>query len=533
VRYEKSRSMRKNIIFDKKARASLLSGIAKTAKAVGSTMGPFGRTVIIEDRNTTRGTRATKDGVTVAKNIDHPDSVEQLANVIVREAAELTAKQAGDGTTASMVLAHALVKRGVELMDDNPGMNMTELLRDTKEKVEQIAKELTDKAVPVTDSNIESVATISVNNDPELGGIIADAFRSIGEGGVVHFERSKSAETYYDVSEGIQIDRGWTSPLFKTDKELGECVLEDCYILFADMSINSLQNITEILEVVIKQKKGLLIVGEISQGVINALGANVVHNSLKLCHIEKPSFGWKTKPMMRDLAAATGGKVFSHETGDDLQLAKMEDLGYAEKVIITKEKTAIFSNVDYSEYLEELRSSKEDPAFKKERIAKLAGGVAIVYAGGFSETEQKELYDRIEDGVRAVESAIEMGIVPGGGVALRDERLEGHDLLSELDAPYNRIFENAHLMPDEKSPVGFLILKLLVPSKFGSESGMPINPSAGHGMDLKSGQHGNMIDMGIIDPVKVSICTLRNAFSVAAQILNTNTVITFDNASSK
>jgi len=526
--------MKKDLTFGGQARTKLLEGIEKIANAVGSTLGPLGNTVIIQDRNTTRGVRITKDGVTVANNMVDMvgDPIEGLAMTIVREAAESTAKSAGDGTTTSIVLAHAIIREGMTLLDEDPSINVTELVKDIRVRSEAVCKSLSEAAIPVTDDNMEDIAVVSCNNDTDLGKLVSDAYKAVGRDGVVTPKTSPTSETYYEITKGIKIDRGYTTPLFQTDRGTGECVLNDVYVLITDVVIDQTLDLEHILKVIIEQKKGLLIIGECSQAVINALGANVVHNKMKFCHIEKPSFGWKTKELMEDIAFGTGGTFFSETTGDDLSLINFSDLGFASRIIVDKERAVLMTSedIDTSARVDELKDAmsnatkESDRAFYKERIAKLTGGVGVVYAGGDSVIEQKELFDRIEDSVRAVESAIEMGILPGGGIALRDnsfvpdsrtgqtgqidipkETKAGARLLNRaLTSPYNKIFENGSL--DPRSHI--------------FEIGM--------GWDLKKNTYGNMIAMGVIDPAKVTINALRNAVSVATTILSTNAVISFN-----
>ena len=511
----------KELTFNQKGRKRLLSGIEKISKAVKSTLGPLGKTVIIESQDHTRGLTVTKDGVTVAKSIELEDPVENLAVRMVKEAAERTANSAGDGTTTAIVLTEAMVSYGMELI--GPDTNVTEFVRDVQSLSDWVCDRLTKRSKKVSGRTLNSVATISANNDKELGKLIADTYKMVGKDGIVTVEKSDTDETFYEVTNGIKIDRGYTSRLFVNNQKSDECVLEDVYILCTDLEINSILSIENVLKPIINQNKSLLIIGTCSQNVINTLGANVVKNDLKLCNIIPPQFGYKTKELMSDIALSVGGKYFSEATGDDLSIISMEDLGHAKRVIIGKDQTVVVRDdevsTDVYHRIDELKqamdraSKKTDKDFIRDRIASLSGGVGVIYVGGGSDIEQKERYDRVEDAVCAVQSALDEGILPGGGVALADEAIDidGDGVVEALmryvlTAPIMQIYENGNMQIDL--------------GKHGK----------GCGLDLKTGKTGDMIKLGVIDPTKVTKNALKNATSVACTILSTNAIINYKRA---
>ena len=507
------------LFFDQEGRDKLISGIEKISKAVKSTLGPLGNTVILESQTHTRGLTVTKDGVTVAKAINLTDPVENLAVRMVKEAADRTATSAGDGTTTAIVLTEAIVLEGIKSIKENPGINVSELVREINKIADTVIKDLTKKSKKVTGKTLKDVATISSNNDKELGKLVADVYKEVGKDGVVTVENSQTSETFYEVTNGIKIDRGHTSRLFINNQKNDECILDDVYILATDLEINNILNIENVLKPIINQNKKLLIIGECSQNVINTLGMNVVKNSLKLCNIKPPQFGYKTKELMSDIALSVGAKYFSEATGDDLSLIKMSDLGHAQKVVVSPTQTVIVRDEETSaevqsriDELKEVRDrshKKSDRDFINDRIASLSGGVGVVYVGGDSDIEQKELYDRLEDAVCAVRSALEEGILPGGGSSLLHTSLGMDDstpaqsiMKNALSAPFKQIVENAGKM---------------IPAHIDS---------FGEGYNLKTGEYGNMYKLGVIDPAKVTKNALRNAVSVATTILTTNAIVT-------
>ena len=504
------------LFFDQEGRDKLISGIKKISRAVKSTLGPLGNTVILESQHHTRGLTVTKDGVTVAKGINLEDPVENLAVRMVKEAADRTATSAGDGTTTAIVLTEAIVTEGMKALTTET--NVSELVREINTITERVIQNLSKKSKKVTGRTLRDVATISSNNDRDLGKLISDVYKKVGKDGVVTVENSQTPETYYEVTNGIKIQRGYTSRLFVNNQKSDECVLDDVYILATDLEINNILNIENILKPVIQQNKKLLIIGECSQNVINTIGMNVVKNNLKFCNIVPPQFGYKTKELMSDIALSVGAKYFSESTGDDLSLITMADLGHAKKVVVSRDQTIIVRDDNKSDNVknrvielrdaEALTTNKGDKDFIKERIASLSGGVGVVYAGGNSDIEQKELYDRIDDAVCAVRSALEEGILPGGGTSLLYEAIGLGDSLAEsilkvgFSSPFNQILDNS-----------------------GKDYKID-NVEFGKGFNIKTGEYGDMYKMGVIDPAKVTKNALRNAVSVATTILTTNAIVT-------
>lgn len=508
----------KDLTFGTDGRQRLVSGIEKISKAVKSTLGPLGKTVLIESQHHTRGITVTKDGVTVAKSIDLEDPVENLAIQMMKEAADRTAVSAGDGTTTAIILTEALVKNGIKLN----GHNITDVIRNMNLIKDDVIDSLSKRSIPVNGDMLRSVATVSCNNDKELGELIHEVYTEVGVDGTVTVENSQTDKTYYDVTNGLKIGRGYTSKMFVNNQKNDECVLDDVYILASDVEISSIMSIEKVLKPIINENKKLLIIGNCTQNVINTLALNVVKNGLKMCNIIPPQFGYKTKELMSDIAISVGAKYFSESTGDDLSLIEFKDLGHSSKVIVGADSTVIVkSDAEQSDELKarlnELKASLKnatkasDKDFIRERIASLTGGVGVIYVGGNSDVEQKEKYDRVEDAVCAVRSSIEEGILPGGGVSLRDEarRLENTAYMPEaLEIMVNSMVEPTHQLyrNGDMAPM----------TSFRN----------GCGMNIKTMVEGDMIDMGIIDPAKVTKNALINAVSVATTILSTDAIIT-------
>ena len=511
----------KQLFFDEDGRAKLAAGIAKISKAVKSTLGPRGNTVLIESPSHTHGITVTKDGVTVAKAVDLIDPVENLAVRMMKEAADRTATAAGDGTTTAIVLTEALVNAGNKYI--TPSENRTQVLRDMVTVTESIVNYLESRSVPVDSESIRSVATISANNDGVIGGLIADVYGQVGKDGIVAVERSQTSETYFEVTNGIKVDRGYTSHLFINNHKKDECILDDVHVLVCDTEINNILSIEGVLKDVIKSGKRLLIIAPCSNNVVNTLAANVLKNGLKVCVVQPPSFGYKQHELMSDIATAVGAKYFSEKTGDDLSIITPADLGHAEKVVVGRKETVIVRDASASEEVSErvaqlweahsITEKKGDREFIESRIASLVGGIGVIYVGGNTDLEQKELYDRVDDAICAVRSALTDGILPGGGTALYKvahesvnvEGTAGKIMAEALKAPLFQILENGGLTIEDVS----------------------INlDDWEHGYDMKGGVSGNMMDMGVIDPLKVTKSALQNAVSVAVTILSTNAIIT-------
>ena len=508
----------KDLHFGKDGQTKLISGITKLSDAVSSTLGPMGNTVLIESPQHTHGITVTKDGVTVAKSIQLLDPVENLAVKIMKEAADRTAAEAGDGTTTAIVITQGIVRAGLEKI--KPQDNKTEILRDIVKASERVIKKLAKQAQPVSDKKLLDVATISSNNDPEVGAIIADTYKAVGEHGIVTVEKSQTSDTTFETTHGIKIDRGYSSHLFVNNHKKDECILEDVHILVCDGDVNNILSIERVLKPIIADNKKLLIVAPCSQNVINTLAANVMKNNLKLCTISPPNFGYKQHELMNDIALSVGATYFSEKTGDDLSLINFTDLGKAKKVIVGADQTIILKDddhVDQSEIdkrVDELweahkgTTKKIDKEFIASRIASLTGGVGVIRVGGATDLEQKELIDRVDDAVCAVRSALVEGILPGGGVALyqigiemmKSQKIADAILGEAIIQPLEQIFCNAGL-PYGKDDVTI-------------------------GTNVKTGETGDMIKMGIIDPMKVTKTALQNAVSVANTILSTNAIVT-------
>lgn len=522
----------KQLKFGDEGREKLIKGITTIANAVKSTLGPRGNTVLIESPNHTHGITVTKDGVTVAKAVDLIDPVENLAVKMMKEAADRTATLAGDGTTTAIVLTEALVKAGNELLSD-PKVNRTEVLRHLVSETNNVIERLTKYSTPVTDKTLNDVAIISANNDKTIGDIIAKVYSEVGKDGIVTLERSQTADTYYETTKGVKVDRGYQSPLFINDQKKDECILDDVYILVCDSEINNILSLENILRPTLADGKRLLIIAPCSNNVINTLAANKLKNNMKVCAIQPPSFGYKQHELMQDIAVAVGATYFSEKTGDDLSLIAFSDLGHAQRVIVDKDKTVIIKDAESPEIDTELdervaqlwdahalANKKADKDFIANRIASLTGGIGVIYVGGNTDLEQKELYDRVDDAICAVRSALLEGILPGAGAALKyvsfiydEDVLENTErniafkiLSNALIAPCRQILENGGVSIDDVY------------------DGKDIE--FGKGYDLKNNRFGDLIEMGVIDPMKVTKSALQNAVSVAVTILSTNAIIT-------
>lgn len=509
----------KKLEFDDEGRAKLISGVKKIAKAVGSTLGSSGQNVLIESPHHTHGITVTKDGVTVAKAIDLIDPTENLAVRMVKEAAERTALSAGDGTTTSIVLTEAFVEAGMRHIKENK----TDVLRQLVTETKSVVSSLKDNSRAVTKGRLKDVATISANNDKAIGDIIAKVYKEVGRDGIVTIDKSQTSETYYETTNGIKVDRGYSSPLFINDHKRDECVFEDVYILVADTEISNILQIENVLKPIIADGKKLLIIAECSKNVTNTIAANVVKRGVKVCIIQPPSFGYRQHELMNDIALSVGATYFSEKTGDDLSLMTFSDLGHASKVIVGRSSSIIVkdSSIELdgavSNRINQLRGAfdeaktKGDRDFILSRIASLSGGIGVIYAGGNTDLEQKELYDRIDDAVCAVRSALEEGILSGGGVPLYREGLKYED----REDAVGRIMYEALTTP-----------MLKIASNAGVDIIVSKDQDYNYGLNVKTGEYGDMVSMGVIDPLKVTRSALQNAVSVAITILSTNAIIT-------
>jgi chaperonin GroEL len=518
----------KDLNFGETGRNKLKSGITKISEAVKSTLGPRGNTVLIESPQHTSSITVTKDGVTVAKAIDLMDPVENLAVKMMKQAADKTASVAGDGTTTAIVLTEAIVNAGDELMSDDH--NRIEVLRELNRTKDYIVESLQKESKDLSTKKLQDVATLSANNDSFIGELIAKTYSEVGKDGIVTVEKSQSAETYYESTNGLKIDRGYSSELFINNHKKDECIFDDVRILTSDAEISNVLQIEAVLKPLISDGKKLLIIAPCSQNVINTLAANVMKNSLKICVIQPPNFGYKQHELMSDIAVAVGGKYFSEKTGDDLSLINFGDLGYASRVIVGRNSSVIIKDdnrttEDVQKRVDELwdahaiTDKKQDKEFVLSRIATLTGGIGVIHVGGDTDIQQKELYDRVDDAVCAVRSALEDGILPGGGVSLlhyaehyknkesndKNKNVAYQIMAQALTAPATQILANAGKDINE-------IYKHL--------------PPVDHGYDVKKEQNGNLIEMGVVDPTKVTKNALINAMSVATTILSTNAIIT-------
>ena len=517
--------MAKRIEFDLEARDGIKRGVDALANAVKVTLGPKGRNVIIG--KAFGAPQVTKDGVTVAKEIELEEPLENMGAQMVKEVASKTNDLAGDGTTTATVLAQAIVKEG--LKNVAAGANPLDLKRGIDKSVEAIVASLQKQSAAVGDSSekIHQVASISANNDPTIGGLITEAFEKVGKEGVITVEEAKGTDTYVDVVEGMQFDRGYLSPYFVTDSEKMEADLETPYILLYDKKISTMKDILPILEPVSQAGKPLLIIAEDVDGeALATLVVNKLRGALKIAAVKAPGFGDRRKAMLEDLAILTGGTVISEERGFTLENTTIEMLGTAESVTIDKDNTTVVNGSGSSDDIQarvnqiksqiETTTSDYDKEKLQERLAKLSGGVAVLYVGAPSEVEMKEKKDRVDDALHATRAAVEEGIVAGGGVAL----LNAKKALEKLKV------ENA----DETTGIQIISkaveapLRIIVENSGGEGSVVISKVSEGDnnfGYNAKDGSYVDMLKEGIIDPKKVARVALENAASVAGMILTT------------
>ena len=517
--------MAKRIEFDIEARDGIKRGVDALANAVKVTLGPKGRNVIIG--KSFGAPQVTKDGVTVAKEIELEDALENMGAQMVKEVASKTNDLAGDGTTTATILAQAIVKEG--LKNVAAGANPLDLKRGIDKAVDAIVKELTEQAVAVGDSSekINQVASISANNDSTIGGLITEAFEKVGKEGVITVEEAKGTDTYVDVVEGMQFDRGYLSPYFVTDADKMIADLENPYILLFDKKISNLQEILPILEPVSQSGRPLLIIAEDVDGqALATLVVNKLRGGLKIAAVKAPGFGDRRKAMLEDIAILTGGTVISEERGFSLENATLDLLGTAETITIDKDNTTIVNGsgdattikgrVNQIKAQIETTTSDYDKEKLQERLAKLAGGVAVLYVGAASEVEMKEKKDRVDDALHATRAAVEEGIVAGGGVALvRTKKVLEKITTANLDETTGvQIINKAIEAP----------LRIIV-GNAGNEGSVVLNKilegKKDFGYDAKSDAYVDMLEAGIIDPKKVTRVALENAASVAGMILTT------------
>ena len=517
--------MAKDIQFDIQAREGLKRGVDALANAVKVTLGPKGRNVIID--KSFGGPQVTKDGVTVAKEVELEDALENMGAQMVKEVASKTNDLAGDGTTTATILAQAIVHEG--LKNVAAGANPMDLKRGVEKAVEAIVKDLDKQSVQVGDSSekIKQVASISANNDETIGSLITEAFEKVGKEGVITVEEAKGTDTYVDVVEGMQFDRGYLSPYFVTNAEKMEADLESPYILMFDKKISTMKDLLPVLEPVAQTGKPLVVVAEDVDGeALATLVVNKLRGTVKIAAVKAPGFGDRRKAMLEDIAILTGGTVISEERGFNLENTTIEMLGTAEKVTIDKDNTPIVNGSGDAEAIKarvnqikaqiESTTSDYDKEKLQERLAKLAGGVAVLYVGAASEVEMKEKKDRVDDALHATRAAVEEGIVSGGGVALLNARKSIQKIKAENadEATGNQIVFNAVEAP----------LRTIV-TNAGGEGSVVVSKveegKANFGYDAKSETYVDMQDAGIIDPKKVTRVALENAASVAGMVLTT------------
>jgi chaperonin GroEL len=519
--------MAKQIVTGEASRQSILRGVNVLADAVKITLGPKGRNVVIEKKF--GAPVITKDGVTVAKEIELPDSLENMGAQMVREVASKTSDVAGDGTTTATVLAQAIFREGVKTVA--AGASPTALKRGIERAVEVAVDEVRKLHKDVKGDMIAQVGTISANNDKQIGSIIAEAMKKVGKDGVITVEESKTMETTLEVVEGMQFDRGYLSPYFVTDPERMETALEDVRILIHEKKISSMKDLLPLLEQIAKMGKPLMIIAEDVEGeALATLVVNKLRGTLQCAAVKAPGFGDRRKAMLEDIATLTGGKAITEDLGIKLENVKVEDLGRAKKVTIDKDNTTIVEGGGKASEIEgrvkqiraqvEETTSDYDKEKLQERLAKLVGGVAVIKVGAATETELKEKKARVEDAMHATRAAVEEGIVPGGGVALirciaplEKLKLEGDEATGvnivkrALEEPMRQIALNA-------GHEGAVIVGRVRESK-----------EENFGFNAESGEFGDMVKAGVIDPAKVTRLALQNAASIAGLMLTTEALV--------
>ncbi|MGC8941181.1 MAG: chaperonin GroEL [Sulfurihydrogenibium sp.] len=519
----------KRMVYGDEARAKLKAGVDKLANAVKVTLGPRGREVILEKK--WGSPVVTKDGVSVAKEIELADPYENMAAQLVKEVASKTADVAGDGTTTATVLTQAIFEEGLKAVA--AGANPVYVKRGIDEAVKIVIEELKKLSKPVSGrKEIEQVATISANNDPEIGKIIADAMEKVGKDGVITVEESKSAETVLEVTEGMQFDRGYLSPYFITNPEKMEAVLENPYILIYEKKINNIRELLPVLEKVVQTNRPLLIIAEDVEGeALATLVVNHIKGILKVCAVKAPGFGERRKAMLQDIAILTGGTAITEDLGIKLESVDLDMLGKADKVVVDKDNTTIIGGKGNPEEIKarieqikkqiETTTSDYDREKLQERLAKLAGGVAIIKVGAATEAELKEKKDRVDDAVHATKAAVEEGIVPGGGVALyRASRALCNINEENPDKAWGiKIVRNACKVPLKQIAYNAGFEGSVVIEKLKDSD----NPN--YGFNAATGEYVDMVEAGIIDPTKVVRTALQNAASIAGTMLTAECLV--------
>ncbi len=520
--------MAKELRFDMSARAALKRGVDKLADAVKVTLGPKGRNVVIDKKF--GSPTVTKDGVTVAKEIELEDAVENMGAQMVKEVASKTSDIAGDGTTTATVLAQAIFREG--LKNVTAGANPMSLKRGIDKAVAEVVENLKKQSTPTKGkTEISQVGAISANNDKEIGNLIADAMEKVGKDGVITVEEAKGLETTLETVDGMQFDRGYLSPYFVTDPDKMEAVLEDPLILIHDKKISTMKDLLPILEKVAQAGKALLVVAEDVEGeALATLVVNKLRGTLRVAAVKAPGFGDRRKAMLDDIATLTGGKVISEEVGFKLENAVLSDMGKAKRVVIDKDNTTIVDGAGKRTDIEgrikqikqqvETTTSDYDKEKLQERLAKLAGGVAVINVGAATETEMKEKKARVEDALHATRAAVEEGIVPGGGVALiraakalENLKLEHEDEQIGVDIVRKALFEPARLIAQNAGLEGSVIVERLTKEK------------KNWGFNADTMEFEDLLVAGVIDPTKVTRIALQNASSIAGLLLTTEAVV--------
>jgi chaperonin GroEL len=519
--------MAKQIVYSEQSRQAILRGVNQLADAVKVTLGPKGRNVILEKKF--GGPNITKDGVTVAKEIELKDRLENMGAQMVREVASKTSDVAGDGTTTATILAQSIFRQGVKAVA--AGVNPMALKRGIDKAVEVIVEEVKKLSKPVSGDMIAQVGMISANGDSTIGNIIADAMKKVGKDGVITVEESKTMVTELATVDGLQFDRGYLSPYMVTDAERMEVVLEDPYILIHEKKINNMKDLLPVLEQIARAGKPLLIIAEEVEGdALAALVVNKLRGTLSACAVKAPGFGDRRKAMLEDIGILTGGKAIMEETGIKLEGVRLEDLGRAKKVTVNKDTTTIIDGAGEQKAIEgrikQLRAQIEETTSDydreklQERLAKLAGGVAIIKVGAATETEMKEKKARVEDAMHATRAAVEEGIVPGGGVALlraaaglEKVKLEGDEQVGvnivkrACEEPLRQIVQNS-------GTEGAIVVEKVRSHK-----------DTNHGFNAATDEYEDLIKAGVIDPTKVTRTALQNAASIASLMLTTEAMI--------
>jgi chaperonin GroEL len=519
--------MSKQIVFSDHSRQAILRGVNQLAEAVKVTLGPRGRNVVLEKKF--GGPTITKDGVTVAKEIELPDPLENMGAQMVREVASKTSDVAGDGTTTATILAQAIFREGVKAV--TAGANPMAIKRGIDKAVELAVEEIKKLSKPVSGDMIAQVGRISANSDSTIGDVIAEAMKKVGKDGVITVEESKTMTTELETVDGMQFDRGYLSPYFVTDPDRMECVLEDPYILIHEKKIANMKDVLPILEQVVRAGKPLLVISEDLEGeALATLVVNKLRGTLNVCAVKAPGFGDRRKAMLEDLSILTSGKPIMEETGLKLENVQLDDLGRAKRVTVNKDNTTIIDGGGKPKNIEarikQLRTQVEETTSDydreklQERLAKLSGGVAIIKVGAATETEMKEKKARVEDALHATRAAVEEGIVPGGGVALLRAALALEKLKVHEDEQFGvNIVRRACEEPVRQIVLNGGIEGAIVVEKLRSQN----NPN--FGFNATTDQYEDLVRAGVIDPAKVTRAALQNAASIASLMLTTEAMI--------